>query len=131
MWLHQHSIVFVYSLIVSLQCYIIVLNRTFTQMWGLLSMRMMTLTQVWRLVGGRAGRKYKQGRLPSPASAKPLQPPPSCLLPSGSRGFSAPAKPRSLLDYLYRVIFPFTFLSRLKSGLFVPASRTFTKAHLA
>ena len=32
MWLHQHSIVFVYSLIVSLQCYIIVLNRTFTQM---------------------------------------------------------------------------------------------------
>ena len=27
-------------------------------------MRMMTLTQVWRLVGGRAGRKYKQGRLP-------------------------------------------------------------------
>ena len=44
-------------------------------------MRMMTLTQVWRLVGGRAGRKYKQGRLPSPASAKPLQPLPPAYCP--------------------------------------------------
>ena len=42
----------------------------------------MILTQVWRLVGGRAGRKYKQGRLPSPASAKPLQPPPAYCPPA-------------------------------------------------